>query len=587
MSKRTWWQKAVFYQVYPRSFADANGDGIGDLQGMLNRLDYLQDLGIDAVWLSPHYPSPLWDCGYDISDYTAVAPEYGTLDDFRQLLEGLHRRGMRLLLDLVLNHTSDQHPWFLASRSNRDHPKRDWYIWRDGKNGNPPNNWYSTFGGSAWELDDATGQYYYHYFFNQQPDLNWRNPQVRQAMWDAVRFWLDLGVDGFRLDAIGTIFEHPNLPDQRAPVTLSELYRLTRTVSTAADRARVIKLGQQMFGDQRDLPEVHELMRELRSVVDEYPDRVLIGETDVIDFYGDGQDELHMIFNFPLLRTRQLTPAWIAANQELRLAALPVDAWPCNTLGNHDAPRLITQFGDGIHDQALARLHLGLVLTLKGTPFLYNGEEIGMTDLMLDDLDQFRDMLGVWAYHTEIEKLGSSPNAALAYAARHTRDKCRTPMQWSNQANGGFSPPGVTPWLPVNPNYAEGVNVEDQAEDPESLLHFYRTLLHLRKATPALVEGEYSPLHGPPHHTAASHTAARPELDEAPGYFAFLRTIPGGQECLVILNFQDQAQQIAFELPAYREACLVFSTRVRESNIDSLREVFVGPFEFLIVEIRQ
>src|SRR5919206_4185071 len=332
MHSLKWWQQAVFYQIYPRSFADGNGDGIGDFPGMIAKLDYLRDLGIDAIWLSPHYPSPFLDCGYDVSDYTNVGPEYGTLEEFTAFLREAHARGIRVVLDLVLNHTSDRHPWFVESRSSRDNPKRGWYIWRDGADDAPPNNWASIFGGSAWELDLPTGQYYYHVFLKQQPDLNWRNPEVKRAMWDAVRFWLDLGVDGFRLDAIATIFEHPGLPNHMLPRSPDEILDANMLDKQDYDQLLRFQLHQ---------PGLHDLMRELRAIVDEYPgDRVLIGEDEDVAFHSAGDDELHLVFNFPLMRVRRLTPAHVRANQAARLSELPPGAWPCNTLGNHDAPRV-------------------------------------------------------------------------------------------------------------------------------------------------------------------------------------------------------------------------------------------------------
>ncbi len=387
MSRHRWWQRAVFYQIYPRSFADGNGDGIGDFPGMTARLDYLRDLGIDAIWLSPHYPSPFLDCGYDISDYTGVGPEYGTLADFTTLLHAAHERGIRVILDLVLNHTSDQHPWFQESRASRTNPKRDWYVWRDGKNGGPPNNWASIFGGSAWTHDPLTDQYFYRAFLKEQPDLNWRNPEVKQAMWDMVRFWLDLGGDGFRLDAIATIFEHADLPDQT----------LTASPDDVVD-ANMLSMAdyQQLMQFQIQQPGLHDVMQELRALIDTYPgDRVLVGEDELVAFHGTGDDELHLVFNFPLMRTERLLPAHIRANQTMRLSELPPGAWPCNTLGNHDTPRVWSRYGDGMHDAERARLHLALLLTLKGTPFLYNGEEIGMTDLRLTSLDEIRDTAAI------------------------------------------------------------------------------------------------------------------------------------------------------------------------------------------------
>lgn len=524
MTSLKWWQKAVFYQVYPRSFADGNADGIGDLPGIIAKLDYLRDLGIDALWLSPHFPSPLFDCGYDISDYTGVAPEYGTLDDFHRLLDEAHRRGIRVILDLVLNHTSDRHPWFLESASGRDNPKADWYVWRDGRGDGPPNNWQSTFGGPAWEYVPARGQYYYHFFFKQQPDLNWRNPEVKDAMFRAVRFWLDMGVDGFRLDAIGTIFEHPDMPDHPVPMTIAQLRHRGDVAQTDEERAECGRLWDAMFRYQHSRPEVHDLMRELRALVETYDgDRVLVGEDDNLAYCRDG--ELHMVFNFPLMRTQRLTPAWVRRNQRERLRALArisPHAWPCNTLGNHDSPRVYSRYGDGVHDAELARLHLTLLLTLRGTPFLYNGEEIGMSDLMLTDIRRFRDVLGVWFYQAQVDELGVPPDIALERAARLTRDKCRTPMQWANAPNGGFCPAGVEPWLPVNPNYAQGVNVAEQERDPASLLNFYRRALRLRRETPALVEGDYMPV-----------------APYARNYLAFYRRTER-QTCLVVLNFSER-----------------------------------------------
>jgi alpha-glucosidase len=565
-SPLTWWQSAVFYQIYPRSFADGDGDGIGDFPGMTAKLDYLRDLGVDAIWLSPHFPSPQADCGYDISDYTGVAPEYGTLDDFRAFLAAAHARGLRVILDLVLNHTSDQHPWFQESRAARHSPKRDWFMWADGKDGGPPNNWVSGFGGSAWEYDAASGQYYYHFFLKEQPDLNWRNPQVLRAMWDAVRFWLDMGVDGFRLDAIGTLFEHPDLPDHEATMTQVELALASQQAQTPDDFARLEVEWRAMFRHQMQVPGVHEVMKELRALLDTYPgDRVLVGEDDDLAYHGEGDDELHLVFNFPLMRTQRLTPAHIRANQALRLAALPEGAWPCNTLGNHDSPRVWSRYGDGAHNDELARLHLALLLALKGTPFLYNGEEIGMADLELADLSQFRDTIALGWYKMATEQLGMAPEEALRLVAQGTRDRCRTPMQWADAPNAGFSPAGVATWLPVNPNYAQGVNVAAQVDDPGSLLSFYRRLLAVRRATPALVAGEYAPLH-----------------EDAEEYLAFTRATPE-QAVLVALNFAAEPRSVSFDLG--ERGKLLFSSRARQDQIEDLATLELGAFEVYVAEI--
>ncbi len=561
-----WWQQAVFYQIYPRSFADGNGDGIGDFKGMIDRLDYLKSLGIDALWLSPHYPSPQFDCGYDIADYQAVNPEYGSLDDFKQFLAGAHQRGLRVILDLVLNHTSDQHPWFIESRSSRDNPKRDWYIWRDGKKSGPPNNWYSTFGGLAWELDDITGQYYYHYFFKEQPDLNWRNPEVKKAMWDAVRFWLDLGVDGFRLDAIGTIFEDSALPDHHSKDSLFDLYR--EALSNPDQMAQMEDKFKAIFQYQNDLPEVHDLMRELRALVDSYPDRMLIGETDEISYYGQAGDELNLVFNFPLMNTRRLTPGHVLANQKTRLAALPPFAWPCNTLGNHDSPRVKSRYGDGKNNDAQARVWLALMLTLRGTPFLYNGEEIGMTNLLLGNVSWLRDNVAAFIYKAGMQELGLPAEQAAAMAASNSRDVCRTPMQWANRPNAGFSPDGVKTWLPVNPNFSEGINVADQEKNSGSLLNFYRNMIQLRKQTPALKDGDYLPI-------------SSDDLD----YLVFLRQSASvDQKCLVILNFSEQKHLLNLGLKVSKVRCL-YSSQINKNTISQLSKLEIEPFGIYIGEL--
>ena len=553
-----WWQTAVFYQIYPRSFADGNGDGIGDFPGMTARLDHLRDLGVDAIWLSPHFPSPFKDCGYDITDYSNVAPEYGSVDDFVAFLDAAHARGIRVILDLVLNHTSDQHPWFVESRSSRDNPRRDWYIWRDGRDGGAPNNWASIFGGSAWTLDPTTGQYYYNVFLKEQPDLNWRNPEVKQAMWDAVRFWLDLGVDGFRLDAIATVFERPDLPDHSYHLSPDQILD-----ANMLDQESYWTLMEHQLRQ----PGVHELLRELRALIDSYPgERVLIGEDEDVTFHGVDNDELHLVFNFPLLRTERLTAAHIRANQAERLSALPAGAWPCNTLGNHDSPRVLSRFGDGVHDAALARLHAALVLTLKGTPFLYNGEEIGMADLELTSLDQIRDTAASKRYRLQTERQGIPPEQARAAALATTRDRCRSPLQWDSGPNAGFSRAGVDTWLPVHASHAQGVNVADQEADPASILNFYRRLLRVRRASPALSGGEYE------------------AIDTDNDVVAFWRrSADPAQQCLVALNFSATQQTLA--IGTGKGQTLFRLGGADDATID-LRSIELPPFDVLIAEVR-
>ena len=553
-----WWQKAVFYQVYPRSFADGNGDGIGDFKGLTDKLDYLKDLGVDALWLSPHFPSPNWDCGYDISDYCNVAPEYGSLEDFKIFLHEAHTRDLKVILDLVLNHTSDEHAWFIESKSSRDNPKADWYVWVD----TPPNNWQSCFDGEAWTYSPERGQYYYHYFMRQQPDLNWHNPQVVAAMWSAVRFWLDLGVDGYRLDAIGTIFEDSKLTPHSVPLDLAGLRHLSDIAQTPEEKARVAEYWHEMFKHQWGQPGIHELMKQLRAILDEYPgDRMLVGE-----------DELNLVFNFPLMLTDSpLTPAWIRQNQKERLAALAKispQAWPCNTLGNHDRPRVYSHYADGTHDAERARLALAAMLTLKGTPFLYNGEEIGMTDYLIPDPARLRDTMATWYYQRLIHDLKVEPAEAARRAAAMSRDKNRTPMQWSNTANAGFCPPGVEPWLPVNPNYAGAINIRDQRADPLSLWHFYKRMLRMRKSTPALIEGDYKPVH-----------------EKAEDHLAFLRRTEN-QAVLVVLSFSNKREILNFSSLPYKTARTLFSSAGRSKPAENLKEIHLGAFEIFIAEVQ-
>jgi len=568
MPEHKWWQTAVFYQIYPRSFADGDGDGIGDFRGMIDRLDYLVDLGIHAIWLSPHFPSPNWDWGYDISDYCAVAPEYGGMPAFRAFLDAAHARGLHVILDLVLNHTSDQHAWFLESRSSRDNPKADWYVWAD----TPPNNWQSCFDGEAWTYAPERDQYYYHYFMKQQPDLNWRNPAVKAAMWDAARFWLDMGVDGFRLDAIGTIFEDPDLTPHTVPLTLAGLRRLSETAATPAEKALVDRYWRDMFGRQLGGPGLHDLMKELRAVLDEYEgDRMLVGEDEDVAYLGNGRDELHLVFNFPLMRTPPpgaITPAHVRANQTARLAlldALPVRGWPCNTLGNHDCSRVATAFApDATHAEAAARVNAALVLTLRGTPFLYNGEEIGMTDHLIANPAQLRDTMATWYYDALVNDLRVDPAEAALRAAAMTRDKNRTPMQWTAAANAGFSPEGITTWLPVNPNHAAGVNVADQVGDPDSVLNYYRRLLAARRASPALQTGDYRPL-----------------KPRARDYLAFLRTADE-QTVLVVLNYAPVSRTLRFSsLSPARTARVLFSSHRTAAEL-RLSAIDLAPYEVLI-----
>ncbi len=571
--KSNWWQSAVFYEVFLRSFRDGNGDGIGDIPGLIERLDYLQELGIDAIYLSSHYPSPFFDGGFDITDFRDVDPTFGTLSDFRQLLEQVHARGMYLIIDFVLNHTSDQHPWFMQSRSSRDNPKRDWYVWHDPVDGGPPNNWQSVFHDSAWQLDPQTGQYYYHFFLKEQPDLNWHNPQVREAMLNSMRFWLDMGVDGFRMDAIGTVFEEPSLQDFPEEYRLSLEEQLNELRTTFPEPPSVETLAflgfkrQQMYQHQWERPETHELMATFRSLVDDYDHRVLVGETDRCEYYGDGRDRLHLVFNFPLLDSSTLSPKWVRLNQRDRMAAIPASAWPCNILGNHDNVRIYDRYGDGTHNVQLAKVHTALLLTMRGTPFLYYGDEIGMSDVMLAEVGQFRDLQGIMAYQWMTEEYGLPAEEALPIANFLCRDTCRAPMQWDGSEHGGFCSITAEPWLPVHPNQRQGVHVEGQRADPNSLYSFVQRLLQLRRQTPALQSGGYEPVH-----------------TDAENYLAFMRVSAAGT-CLIVLNMTATPCTVPLDYGWRGCELLLSSESGRASALGD--ELALAAFEVVIARLPQ
>jgi alpha-glucosidase len=453
-----WWRHGIFYQIYPRSFQDSNADGVGDIAGIIERLPYLQALGIEAVWLSPIFPSPMADFGYDIADYTGVDPLFGTMADFDALTKAAHQGGLKLILDLVPNHTSDRHPWFAESRHLRDNPKRDWYIWREpAADGGPPNNWLSEFGGSAWEYDAATRQYYYHAFLAQQPDLNWRNPEVRQAIYDVMRFWLRRGVDGFRVDVIWHLIKDAAFRDNPPNPDFRE---------GRPPHQKILPLYS------TDQPEVHDVIAEMRRTVDEFDCRVLIGEIylpfeRLVTYYGKDLEGAHLPFNFALLSAPWNARAIEKIIREYE-AALPKGAWPNWVLGNHDRPRVASRVG-----QDQARVAAMLLLTLRGTPTLYYGDEIGMHQVAIAP-DQVRD-----PFEKNVPGIGVG------------RDGCRTPMQWDATAYAGFST--SAPWLPLADDFAHQ-NVVNLEADSRSILSLYKALIDLRKKLPQLASGDYVPI---------------------------------------------------------------------------------------------
>ncbi len=552
-----WWKNAVCYQIYPRSFADGNGDGIGDVKGIIQKLDYLSWLGINVIWISPLYPSPNFDWGYDISDYCDIDPDYGTLEEFDRLILEAHQRGIRVLMDLVLNHTSNQHPWFQSAISSPHSPYRDFYVWQKGKNGNLPNDWESVFGGSAWTLDEASGEYYYHLFYKEQPDLNWRNPAVKQAMFDSIRFWLERGVDGFRMDAIGCIYETVGFPDHQVEISLEELSLDNSLGITHEDET----LFERKLRHQINLPEVHDLLREIRQLVDVYGDRILLGEVEETEYYGTQPDELHSVFNFPIILKERLNAQKLRKVLTERAKKLPHWAWECNTIGNHDRTRSYSYYADGRHDQERARLALAMVSFLRGTPVFYNGEEIGMSNFRPEKVADFLDIVAVNFYQTLRQKRGLSHQEAFEFVLEHTcRDRCRTPLQWDNTPNAGFSPEGIKPWLPVNPDYRDGVNVEDQIEDEDSMLSFLRTMIRLRAENPALIDGEF-------------------EILPEPGdLFAFLRRVDQ-QEILVLLNMSET--NLTWINPYPNKKVLYSSVPWEESG----PQIVLQPYHILLIEV--
>lgn len=529
ITNQPWWKNAVIYHVYVRSFADSNGDGLGDLQGLINRLDYLKggesSLGVDALWLSPIYPSPDADFGYDVADYCNIDLRYGTLEIFDKLVEKAHERGIRIIMDLVFNHTSDQHPWFLESRSSRNNPKRDWYIWQDpAPGGRPPNNWQAVFGGRAWEFDPETEQYYLHLFVKQQPDLNWRNPEVAAALMDFVRFWLNRGVDGFRLDVFNLWFKHPDFPDNPPALGIR-----------AFDRQKPLHI--------MDQPEMFPALNTFREILDAHGDTTSVGElfepgVERAASYC-GKDKLHMVFNFEFSKC-PFSPARFREAIQRWEDALEEDQWPCYVLSNHDLNRHVTRY-DRHPNDAVAKITAALLLTLRGTPFLYYGEELGLPDTKLTR-SQIVD-----------------PPGLRFWPLYKGRDPARCPMPWNASANGGFT--SGNPWLPLYSGYKER-NAAVQQKDPHSVWSFYNQLLKLRRNSPALSSGSYHSL----------NNSSRKGM-------AYQRTA-GDEKAVIALNFT--RKQITLELNAILPQdgwdCSLSSLPAPSAVLQGTR-ISLGPYE--------
>src|SRR3954452_21930644 len=535
-----WWKHAVIYEVYPRSFQDSNGDGIGDINGITSRLDYLKELGIDAIWITPMYPSPQIDFGYDIANYTTIDPQYGTMADFDHLMAEAKKRNIRVIMDWVPNHTSDQNQWFVESRSSRTNPKRDWYIWRDGKGpGKPPTNWQSWFGHSAWTYDQKTGQYYYHYFYVQQPDLNWRNPEVHTAMMGVLDFWMKRGVAGFRIDAVSRLFEDPAMHDDP------------------------YLPGYNVYGDRNikhqytdDLPEVHDVLKEVRRTVNKYPgDPVLVTEADepnveaLTKMYGNG-DEVQLPMDFQIADLNELSaPKFRTLFNEIENNS--AHGQPEYFFSNHDQPRQWDRYGDGgAHNDQIAKLMAVLELCTRGTPQMYYGEELGM---------RTTDPARIEDVHDPIGKLG--------WPKEKGRDGERTPMQWDASANAGFTK--GNPWLPVPPS-AKTYNVETESKDPNSIFNAYKKLLGLRKTNEALRDGKQE------------------DIDEKnPNIYAFLRRA-GAKTVLVALNMSGKQQKLNLDwashgIHASTLECLYASP---DTKLDNAKGIELAPFAALVADVK-
>ena len=522
-----WWKHGVIYHIYPRSFMDSNGDGVGDIQGVINKLDYLAELGIDAIWLSPVFLSPMVDFGYDVSDYRKIDPVFGTMDDFKLLIQKAHEIGIMVISDMILNHTSVQHNWFKESRSSENNPKRNWYIWKEGKNGKPPNNWKSAVGGSAWELDGKTGHYYYHSFFKDQPDLNWRDEELSETFFQELRFWLDLGVDGFRLDVINFIAKDKKFRDN--PYLFSNPLFQSHVFT-------------------RNRPKSFKIVKELRKLTDQYNNRVLIGEIYTTppgnskiagSYLADGYG-IHLAFDFSLIfRTWNARNYFDCISEGYR--SIPNKGWPAIVLSNHDLFRSIDRFPWRRHKDEKAKVTAALLLTLKGTPFIYYGEEIGMRNSKIKRRD-IRDPLG-----------------KLYWPFFKGRDKARTPMQWDSTEHGGFS--SVKPWLPVNKD-AIFRNVENQKDEEESLLNFYRDLIKLRKTCLSLQQGSWIPL-----------------LTGRKGVLIYARILEE-ERIIIVLNFRGRKTRI--NLAEHSSGSVLVSTHRNTNVIYYFQDLWLSPYEVSI-----
>lgn len=551
---KVWWKEAVAYQIYPRSFMDSNGDGIGDLKGIISKLDYLKDLGIDVIWVSPFYKSPNDDCGYDISDYCDIMNEFGTMDDFDRLLDEVHKRGMKLIADLVINHTSDEHPWFIESRSSLNNPKRDWYIWRDGVNGAEPNNWESIFSGSAWEFDPETDQYYMHIFSRKQPDLNWENEEVRQALYDMVNWWLDKGIDGFRVDAISHIKKEEGLKDMPNPEGLKYVSSFDKHMNVEGIQPLLVDLKKNTF-NKYDIMTVGEA------------NGVKIEDVDL--WVGEEQGKFNMVFQFEHLRLwkdngddgkdivglKKILTKW-----QKGLANV---GWNALYIENHDLARIVSTLGDDQNYWKESATSLAVMyFMMQGTPFIYQGQEIGMTNVKFDRVEDYQDVQSTGLYYSKLEQ-GMSHEDIMEIIWATARGNSRTPMQWRNELNAGFST--GTPWIAVNPNYPT-INVEQQLNDPTSILNFYKAMIRLKKANPIFTYGEYDLI-----------------LENHPSIYAYTRKL-GEEKVVIICNLTDQEVEMTFDQLTLESENILLANKKVETH-SAQQELTLKPYEARIYSV--
>ena len=548
--KKAWWKEAVVYQIYPRSFCDSNGDGIGDLNGITSKLDYLKELGIDVIWLSPVYKSPNDDNGYDISDYEDIMTEFGTMDDFDKMLAAAHERGIKIVMDLVVNHTSDEHPWFVESRSSKDNEKRDYYIWKEGKDGKEPTNWGSAFSGPAWKYDEKTGMYYLHLFSVKQPDLNWENPKVRKEVFDMMTRWCEKGIDGFRMDVISLISKPEGYPD-----------------------AKVVGLYGDM-GICANGPKVHDYLKEMNEKVLSKFDIMTVGETagvtleEAKKYANTDGSELNMVFQFEHMdldggekfkwSTQPMPLVPLKENLSKWQKGLDGVAWNSLYFCNHDQPRIVSRLGD--ESDAYRELSAKCIATclhmMQGTPYVYQGEELGMTNTVFNSVDDFRDLESVNAYRELVESGLYTDEDMFPKIAHKSRDNARTPMQWDASENAGFT--AGTPWIAVNPNYKK-INVADQLKREDSVFNYYKKLIRLRKENEIIVYGNYELL-----------------LPEDENIFAYTRTL-GNQKLLVVCNFSKTEQK--FDFSGYENAKVLISNYNRDARKDGI----LKPYEATVL----